>query len=401
MGKLTHGSLFSGIGGFDLAAEWAGWENKFHCEWNEFGKRVLNYYWPEVECYGDITKTDFRKWRGQIDVLTGGFPCQPYSVAGKRLGKEDERHLWPHMLRAIREIKPKYVVGENVRGIISWNGGLVFDEVKADLEAEGYTVIPCVLPACGVNAPHRRERVWFVAYRDCIGLQDARSQQQTAGITRSSESGITPNTDSQRHTSRGTSSEVEGFGGGNNGEQETWRQQTQRGNGLLRFQQNVADTANTGIEDLRQSREDEIHGFGITSDPSSLRLCECENTRSMGEGQSEIRREGDKPTNATETSSSFRDAANSSSSGWIQNDIEQQADEFKHARPCWDFFPTQPPICGGDDGFPRELDGITFPKWRSESIKAYGNAIVPAVAFEIFKAKNEIDNFLNKNSYLL
>lgn len=124
---LSHGSLFSGIGGFDLAAEWMGWENKFHCEIEEFPKRVLKYYWPNAKSYDDITKTDFTIWRGKIDILTGGFPCQPYSVAGKRLGKEDDRHLWPEMLRAIREIQPSWVVGENVSGLINWNGGLVFD----------------------------------------------------------------------------------------------------------------------------------------------------------------------------------------------------------------------------------------------------------------------------------
>jgi len=108
---MRHGSLFSGIGGFDLAAEWMGWENVFHCEWNKFGQQVLKYYWPKAISYEDITKTDFTIHRGRIDILTGGFPCQPYSSAGKRLGKEDERHLWPEMLRAIREIQPSWVVG--------------------------------------------------------------------------------------------------------------------------------------------------------------------------------------------------------------------------------------------------------------------------------------------------
>ena len=109
---MRHGSLFSGIGGFDLAAEWMGWENVFHCEWNEFGQKVLHHYWPNVETFTDITKSDFTKYANKIDILTGGFPCQPYSQAGKRQGKEDARHLWPEMLRAIREIKPKYIVGK-------------------------------------------------------------------------------------------------------------------------------------------------------------------------------------------------------------------------------------------------------------------------------------------------
>lgn len=168
---MRHGSLFSGIGGFDLAAEWMGWENMFHCEWNEFGQKVLKYYWPNAESFTDITKTDFTKYANQIDILTGGFPCQPYSQAGKRLGKEDDRHLWPEMLRAIREVKPSWVVGENVYGLVNWNGGLVFHEVQADLEAEGYEVWPFLLPAVSVNAPHRRDRIWFVAHSTSSRLQ--------------------------------------------------------------------------------------------------------------------------------------------------------------------------------------------------------------------------------------
>jgi len=178
---MTHGSLFSGIGGFDLAAEWMGWENKFHCEWNPFGQRVLKYYWPDAESFHDITKTDFTKYANKIDILTGGFPCQPYSTAGKRLGKDDDRHLFPEMLRAIREIAPRYVVGENVRGLLSWNGGMVFDEVQADLEACGYEVLPFVLPACAVNAPHRRDRVWFIAQNpNSSGRIHGQSEQEGA-----------------------------------------------------------------------------------------------------------------------------------------------------------------------------------------------------------------------------
>ena len=161
---MRHGSLFSGIGGFDLAAEWMGWENVFHCEWNEFGQRVLKHYWPKAESYGDITRTDFKKWRGRVDVISGGFPCQPFSIAGKRKGTEDERHLWPEMLRAIREAAPSYVVGENVRGIVNWSRGMVFDQVLDDLEAIGYEVAPFLLPAYAVGAQQERYRMWFIAY---------------------------------------------------------------------------------------------------------------------------------------------------------------------------------------------------------------------------------------------
>jgi len=119
---MKHASLFSGIGGFDLAAQNVGFENVFHCEINPFCQTILKYYWPNAKTYTDIKQTDFSIWRGQIDILTGGFPCQPFSSAGQRKGTEDERHLWPQMLRAIREIKPRFIVGENVSGFLTWNG---------------------------------------------------------------------------------------------------------------------------------------------------------------------------------------------------------------------------------------------------------------------------------------
>lgn len=162
---MKHLGLFEGIGGFSLAARWMGWETVAWCEWNEYCQKVLEYHFPEAEGYGDITKTDFKKYANTIDILTGGFPCQPYSSAGKRLGKEDDRHLWPEMLRAIREIQPRWIVGENVHGLINWNGGLVLKEIKVDLEASGYKVMPpIILPAEGVGAGHLRERVWIIAH---------------------------------------------------------------------------------------------------------------------------------------------------------------------------------------------------------------------------------------------
>jgi DNA-cytosine methyltransferase len=161
---MKHLGLFEGIGGFSLAARWMGWETVAWCEINEDNQKVLKYHFPDAEGFSDIKTTDFKKYANRIDILTGGFPCQPYSVSGKRKGKEDDRHLWPEMLRAIREISPRWVVGENVRGLTNWNGGLVFDEVQADLEAQGFKVLPVLLPSCSVNAPDLRERIWFIAY---------------------------------------------------------------------------------------------------------------------------------------------------------------------------------------------------------------------------------------------
>lgn len=177
---MTHASLFSGIGGFDLAAEWAGWTNMFNCEIDPFCRRVLKYHFPNAVQYENIKTTDFTVWRGRINVLTGGFHCQPFSVAGKRKGTDDDRYLWPEMLRAIREIRPRWVVGENVRGFVNWSQGMVLDTVFADLEALGYEVQPFVLPACAVNAPHRRDRVWIVALRADAGAEGLRERQERA-----------------------------------------------------------------------------------------------------------------------------------------------------------------------------------------------------------------------------
>lgn len=280
---MRHGSLFSGIGGFDLAAEWCGWENVFHCEWNPFGQKVLKHHFPKSISYNDITKTNFSIHRGKIDILSGGFPCQPYSSAGKRLGKEDERHLWPEMLRAIREIQPSWVVGENVRGLTNWNRGLVFDEVQSKLEAEGYEVLPFLLPACAVNAPHRRDRIWFIAYSNLYGL----NQRNGNNEINTSESRI---------------------------------------NALSNFEQSVS--------------------YGNATDSKSKRL---ERLRGEKERHTKFYRG--------------------------QNGVQK-----------WENFPTQSAICRGDDGLSRELDFITFSKWRNESLKGYGNAIVPQVAFQIFKS---------------
>lgn len=160
---MTVGSLFAGIGGFELAAQWAGLTPVWSNEIDPFCCQVLRKNFKHRIIEDDIRNIGKHNLE-PVDILTGGFPCQPYSTAGKRLGKEDARHLWPQMLRVIGEIQPKIVVGENVYGLLNWSGGLVFDEVQTDLENIGYEVTPFVLPACGVEAPHRRDRIWFIAH---------------------------------------------------------------------------------------------------------------------------------------------------------------------------------------------------------------------------------------------
>jgi DNA (cytosine-5)-methyltransferase 1 len=204
------------------------------------------------------------------------------------------------MLRAIQEIQPRWVVGENVYGIVSWNDGLVFNEVQADLEAEGYEVQPFILPACAINAPHRRDRVWFIA-----NAMRGRYVRK-------------PETSQPNHAQ----------------EREVHQDIRQHGNTIWSETQRCS-TTNTNSCDTGLQRHELIS-------PLKLREWKCDES---GKSITEL---------------------------------------YKNTN--WQQFPTQSPICGGDDGLPTELHGITFPKWRNESIKAYGNAIVPQVAMQIFKA---------------
>lgn len=312
---MTHASLFSGIGGFDLAAEWLGWDNVFNCEIDEFCTKVLNYHFPNAIHYGDITSTDFTIHRGEIDVLTGGSPCQPFSLAGAQRGTEDDRFLWPQMYRAICEISPRWVVAENVRGILTQQGGVVFERVCSDLENAGYECQAFLIPACSVGAPHRRERVWFVAHRTDAGFEGMRE----------------------------------------------WTEQVS----------SHLATSNTDLNGQRV-RESE----SLTIDRS------CRTTNFGTDGSQEV-------------------AANAKCKGLGREDKPQRQEKGvrecvrRHSSGCntQDFAdsPAQSPVCCGDDGLSSRLDAITFPAWRRESIKAYGNAIVPQVFYQIGLTINEYE----------
>ena len=344
MKPLRHGSLFSGIGAAEIAAEMLGWDNVFHCEINPFGRQVLEYWFPNSDSYEDITKTDFSQYRGQIDVLSGGFPCQPFSYAGKRGGQTDDRYLWHEMLRVIDQVRPMWVIGENVNGITTmvesfeiaevgsessiFNEGnrvhryrseqtFTIERICRDLESKGYSVQPMLIPAAAVGAPHRRDRIFILAY-------------------------------------------------------------------------NVADS-DCG-NDLRESGEYE-------SKSREERISERNKVRKPGES-SDVR---------SEMQSSFTDTSGERLQGETRvrvQEVKGRKSGFPFKQHCgscrtdllprerWKGFPTISAVHRGNDGLPFDVDNLTisFSKWRNESLKAYGNAIVPQVIYQIMKCIDTISN---------
>lgn len=343
---FRHGSLFSGIGGFDIAATWAGWQNVFSSEKNPFCKTILQYYWPNIYHYDDIFKFDATKFRGSVDIISGGFPCQPFSQAGRRKGKADDRYLFPEACRIITEARPKWIVLENVAGLFSIlePDSLSEMEIKAvelfckdndqqanstiiklqrrviasiisEINGAGYvlpqlkdgTPIVLCIPAAAINAPHQRDRIWFVAHTN-----SNRDKQQQSDACR-------------------------GKGGPGTGRQK--EREGQRRTGILDRLPNLLYPKGT-ISNIS------IDGGKYASIDVAPPVPRASNGRT----------------------------------NW-QNKV-----------PHWETWPTEPPFCGGNDGLPTELDGITFSAWRSESVKAYGNAIVPQVALEIFRAIEKADS---------
>ncbi|CAG5072920.1 hypothetical protein DYBT9623_04457 [Dyadobacter sp. CECT 9623] len=423
---MIHFSEFSGIGGFDLASQMMGWSNYLSCEINPFGNKVLNYYWPNAYHHTDIKTLTYATidtelssrygsgWRNDDIILTGGFPCQPYSSAGKRLGKEDDRHLWPEMLRTIQEIQPTWVVGENVRGLTNWNGGMVFNEVCADLEALGYEVLPFLLPACAVDAPHRRDRVWFIAYADSKRYRGRRHGhgELEKGPVRSDQ-------------------QVNRDG--------VWSEDTACGEAAT---DSTSDRrVRKGAEPSAQNRQarskqprllergfERLRAYGLTPNTKSKRLGKERSNiirpeeRYSGNGiewtiANANQFDGDlsrfrtgKASQQQKTGLLFDNAAYSDSQQRLEGRLhtfERKATEryscafdSRDGGSAWQNFPTQPPVCFGNDGLSRRLDraAILAPdeigkrrfshttRWRTESIKAAGNAIVPWVAFQIFKS---------------
>jgi DNA (cytosine-5)-methyltransferase 1 len=315
----------------------------------------LDYHFPNADSHIDICKTDFKKYANKIDILTGGFPCQPFSLAGKRKGQDDERYLWGEMLRAIQEIKPRFVIAENVFGITNIDGGLVFEQVCVDLETAGYEVQPFVIPACSKNAPHRRDRCWFIGFRnasDNYGIIRGEGREfESAEQSRHGESNENSDTKINWITTNSNGND------GRSTDRESGCQESEtNGEGEQSVYSRTWTTSNKGVATntigIRYRRSSKTQR-------SNISRCEWELEKN-------IRQHGNK----------------------VWSKIKRHRTHIGGI--YWENFPTESPVCSGDDGIPTEMDGITFPKWRAESIKGYGNAIVPQIAYQLFEIINEL-----------
>lgn len=403
---ITHGSLFSGTGGFDIAAEAAGFKNLFHCEIDETASHLLKFYWPQANHYNDVKNADFTIWNNRITVLSGGFPCQPYSVAGQRKGKNDERHLWPYMLRAIQQIQPRWVVAENVHGITNWNEGVVFEEVCAEMEAQGYEVQPYVLPASGINAPHKRYRVWFVGFnvnanpnnnwfgklrkpseqtRPCEGNELPRSECSIQG---ENSIGSNPNSNGQQQCNCNYEKLTSETG--------QYAQHDISKNGEQRLDTNSASNRRkrkgqkTPVEERYQEKPDHVGQLSSRFE-GLCSQCNASHPNSKRNGKNSKINQTKQPNPNGQERGIFTNANSERFQSTEQTrEILQAATQYVKTQ-NWNNWPTQSPVCGGDDGVPTQLDGITIPKWRNESIKQYGNAIVPQLALRIFESIAEYE----------
>ena len=378
---MKHLDLFSGIGGFALAAEevWSDIEHTF-CEIDPFCKAVLHKHWPNAYIYDDIRTltadaererqlqskgSEQEVGRRAFDILTGGFPCQPFSQAGQRRGTEDDRHLWPEMLRVIRAFRPAWVVAENVRGLLTQGGGVVFEQVCADLEGEGYDVQPLIIPAVAVDAPHRRDRVWFIAHArhgDEQGqpLAGERRAEAEGGDDRESEQPVADaGAGTDPHAGRPRRQQKPRGASGDEGAHEGGSAQD-------------GDQPASGDKDVAHAEgERRIHG--------------------NAKHKRKAKREVDIPVNADSDAPDPKSGGRGEGNKITGRSREGKRTEEERRGPAdcggaWDqnWIEAATRLCVVDDGVPGRL--VRPRGWRNAALKAAGNAIVPQVAIEIMEA---------------
>ena len=361
---MKHLDLFAGIGGFSLAARWAGWETVAAVEWNPYCQAVLKKNFPDAVIFGDIRTFNGARYAGQVDIITGGFPCQPYSQAGKRAGNDDDRALWPEMLRVIREVAPAWVVGENVAGLLTMDGGRVLAGILADLENAGYRPEIYSIPAVSVGAPHERERIWIVAHRDDL--------------------------------------ERNGSGG-------AWGRRGEPAN------ENIGTSAHRYLRNSAVSEQPPGgRQQGENTDAAGQNIGTAPHCQRIGRAGWPAAQAGYLFSNGHdgqgENTGEFAGAVNAASDAHLQRCGQRHAPakpgfagfDTGGDDPGWNehWFPVATRLCRVDDGIPAGLDGtenIPAPVRKKKAsgkghrLEALGNAIVPQVAFQIFDAINQYE----------
>ena len=365
---MNHLDLFSGIGGFSLGLEKAGFTTKAFCEMDPFCKLVLNKHWKDIPVYDNIKTLhgiQIEKDIGAIDIITGGFPCQPYSVAGKQKGTNDDRYLWPEMFRVIREVQPTFIIAENVKGLVNIQDGMVFETVCSDLESEGFEVQTFIIPAAGIGAPHKRERVWIVGYSEHNGSLASKIKRRNNKIDAGTKEGTNTTLEPAR-TSRRTDNEI----------MENTRRTLRQGTEFSKENENEIAKENAyKFERSSGSRTDDVANS---------------NTRDVQTGrqrQREIRENNTKERQSNNVTRSSEVMANTKSE---QSDTKHNGDESREVGKQ-----EQSESRGSRSWTLREASWLSEPDvgrvvngvpGRTHRLKGLGNAIVPKIAEEIGRA---------------
>ena len=376
--KLKVLDLFSGLGGFSLGLERTGhFETVAFCDNDKYSKLIIDKHWKGKKVYEDVREITKEKLIADgielPDVITGGFPCQPFSVAGKQKGTSDDRHLWPEMFRIIKALKPRIVVGENVRGIVNIQDGMVFETVCTNLEDEGYEVQAFNIPAAGVGAPHRRERIWIIAT-----LGDPKYDGPlTDEIGRRNEE-INGGTEKRQNNSF----EFERTSGREDNENLSINVANTNDEGLRTRiggsdDDHAKESRSRGTDGGRSTSDDERHNTTSTTN-ETMDVANTESFRSRETRYSD-QEEGSEGSRATQFNGSRGDVANANGERgclWEINrqdaeDVGQSSEGQRHR--WWDFEPNVGRVAHGVRG-------------RVHRLKGLGNSIVPQIVEEIGKA---------------
>jgi len=383
--------LFSGLGGFSLGLERTGhFRTVAFCDNNKFSKAILDKHWKGIKIYDDVREITKERLQADgiefPDIVTGGFPCQPFSVAGKQKGTSDDRHLWPEMFRIIKAFKPRFVIGENVRGIVNIQDGVVFETVCTNLEDEGYEIQPFNIPAAGVGAPHRRERIWFIAVREdvanTIGEYEGREISRSDEETRRIQEEYRQNNSAPRKSSR--TSEIRN---GDNGYEKRI---------------NVADTNDEGLRtrigrsdndhetESRIGRTDRARGSSDVErhDPTSTEVegMDVADTESFRAGKIRYpnQEEGSEGSSTTQLDGSRGDVADTNSERLQRTEqFETHRGETETQFSTTQSFETKRNHWESEPDVGRVAHGISG---RVHRLKGLGNSIVPQIVEEIGKA---------------